>query len=138
MEKIVKLADTAVVRQEEHQVLVLLEVALDQVGTSELVVTQQMMEAVAEAGWYGACPAGGSTTAYTSNSTSDTSGSPGGSGYVFTSSTLSQYPSGRVIDTAYYLANARTVGGGSSFPSTSGSTENGHEGNGYARITVSE
>ena len=87
-------------------------------------------------GWYGACPAGGSTTPATSNSGSDTSGSPGGSGYVYTSSTASQYPSGCLLNSSYYLSDAQTINGGTSFTSPSGSSETGHPGNGHVRITV--
>lgn len=89
-------------------------------------------------GWYGACPAGGSTTPATSASGSDTSGSPGGSGYVYTSSTASQYPSGCLLNSSYYLSDAQTINGGTSFTSPTGSSETGHSGNGYCRITVIE
>lgn len=89
-------------------------------------------------GWYGACPAGGSTTPATSASGSDTSGSPGGSGYVYTSSTASQYPSGCLLNSSYYLSDAQTINGGTSFTSPTGSSETGHPGNGYCRITVIE
>ena len=59
----------------------------------------------------------------------------GGSGYVYTSSTASNYPSGCKLNSSYYLTNAQTIAGGSSFSSPSGGTEVGHSGNGYARIT---
>ena len=59
----------------------------------------------------------------------------GGSGYVYTSSTASSYPSGCLLNSSYYLANAQTIAGNTSMPSTSGSTETGHEGNGFVRIT---
>lgn len=87
-------------------------------------------------GWYGACPAGGQTTPATSNSGDDTSGSPGGSGYVYTSSTASNYPSGCLLNSSYYLSDAKTIAGDTSFPSPSGTSETGHSGNGYCRITV--
>lgn len=87
-------------------------------------------------GWYGACPAGGQTTPATSNSGSDTSGSPGGSGYVYTSSTAKNYPSGCLLNSSYYLTDAKTVAGNTSFKSPSGSSETGHSKNGYCRITV--
>ena len=60
----------------------------------------------------------------------------GGSGYVYTSSTASNYPSGCLLNSSYYLNNAETKAGNTSFSSTSGGTETGHSGNGYARITV--
>lgn len=89
-------------------------------------------------GWYGACPAGSQTTPATSNSGSDTSGSPGGSGYVYTSSTAKNYPSGCLLNSSYYLSNAQTIAGNNSFTSPTGSSETGHSGNGYCRITVIE
>lgn len=89
-------------------------------------------------GWYGGCPAGGQTTPATSNSGSDTSGSPGGSGYVYTSSTAKNYPNGCLLNSTHYLTNARTIAGNTSFTSPTGSSETGHSGNGYCRITVIE
>lgn len=89
-------------------------------------------------GWYGACPAGGQTTPATSNSRDDTSGSPGGSGYVYTSSTAKNYPNGCLVNSTHYLTNAKTIAGNTSFPSPSGTSETGHSGNGYCRITVIE
>lgn len=89
-------------------------------------------------GWYGACPAGGQTTPATSNSGGDTSGSPGGSGYVYTSSTAKNYPNGCLVNSTHYLTNAKTIAGNNSFISPTGSSETGHSGNGYCRITVIE
>lgn len=89
-------------------------------------------------GWYGACPAGGQTTPATSNSGDDTSGSPGGSGYVYTSSTAKNYPNGCLVNSTHYLTNAKTIAGNNSFISPTGSSETGHSGNGYCRITVIE
>lgn len=89
-------------------------------------------------GWYGAYPAGGQTTPATGSSGSDTSGSPGGSGYVYTSATASNYPSGCLLNSSYYLSNAQTIAGNNSFASPTGSSETGHSGNGYCRITVIE
>lgn len=89
-------------------------------------------------GWYGACPAGGQTTPATSNSGDDTSSSPGGSGYVYTSSTAKNYPNGCLVNSTHYLTNAKTIAGNTSFPSPSGTSETGHSGNGYCRITVIE
>lgn len=87
-------------------------------------------------GWYGAYPAGGQTTPATGSSGSDTSGSPGGSGYVYTSATASNYPSGCLLNSSYYLSAAKTIAGNTSFTSPTGSSETGHSGNGYCRITV--
>jgi hypothetical protein len=89
-------------------------------------------------GWYGADPAGGQTTPATGSSGSDTSGSPGGSGYVYTSATASNYPSGCLLNSSYYLSDAKTIAGNNSFVSPTGSSETGHSGNGYCRITVIE
>lgn len=84
-------------------------------------------------GWYG----GAAIQAY-SDTSSDRylPANGGGSGYVYTSSTATNYPSGCLLNSAYYLTDAQTIAGNTSFPSTSGGTETGHEGNGYARITV--
>ena len=64
------------------------------------------------------------------------SGSGGGSGYVYTASTASNYPSGCLLNSSYYLTDAQTIAGNTSFTSPSGSPETGHTGNGYCRITV--
>jgi hypothetical protein len=63
-------------------------------------------------------------------------GGGGGSGYVYTKSTASKYPSGCLLNSDYYLSDSGTSTGATSFPSTSGGTETGHSGNGYIRITV--
>lgn len=82
-------------------------------------------------GWYGG------SGAYPDSGGDDDRGGGGGSGYIYTSSTASNYPSGCLLNSSYYLTNAQTIAGNASFPSpTSGSTETGHSGNGYARITV--
>ena len=97
-----------------------------------------MIEEEAGGGWYGGVPTGGSTTVPTSNSSDDTQGSPGGSGYVYTSSTASSYPSGCKLNNSYYLTNASTKAGNTSFVAPGGGNETGHSGNGYARITLIE
>ena len=72
-------------------------------------------------GWYGG---GGSN------------GSGGGSGYVYTSSTASNYPSGCLLNSSYYLTDAQTIAGNQSFPNVAGTgNETGHSGNGAAKIT---
>lgn len=82
-------------------------------------------------GWYG-----GSGT-IPDGSGDDDRGGGGGSGYVYTSSTASSYPSGCKLNSAYYLTNASTATGGSSFidPDT-GNSVTGRSGNGYVRITI--
>lgn len=74
-------------------------------------------------GWYGGGGAG------------YTGGSGGGSGYVYTSTTASNYPSGCLLNSSYYLTEAQTIAGNKSFPSPTGSTETGHSGNGHVKIT---
>lgn len=59
----------------------------------------------------------------------------GGSGYVYNASTASNYPSGCLLNSSYYLSDAQTIAGNASMPSTSGGTETGHSGNGFVRIT---
>lgn len=83
-------------------------------------------------GWYG----GGAANTYSDSAISTRADNSGGSGYVYTADTATNYPSGCLLNSTYYLTEATTVGGNESFPSTSGGTETGHEGNGYARITV--
>lgn len=81
-------------------------------------------------GWYG-----GSGTVPDSSGDDDRGGG-GGSGFVWTSSTASSVPSGYSVSSSYYLTDATTYAGNTSFASTSGSTETGHSGAGYARITL--
>ena len=83
-------------------------------------------------GWYG-----GSGT-YPDSSGDDDKAGAGGSGYVYTSSTASNYPSGCLLDSSMYLTNASTTAGNSSITSPTGASETGHIGNGYCRITVIE
>lgn len=75
-------------------------------------------------GWYG----GGASDGYFC-------GAGGGSSFVWTGSNA---PSGYLLGPEYYLTDASTIAGNASMPSTSGRTETGHTGNGYARITVLE
>lgn len=78
-------------------------------------------------GWYGGFGAG--------NAEADSGG--GGSGYVYTSSTASNYPSGCKLNSSYYLTNASTKAGNTSFPNVAGTgNETGHTGNGAAKITI--
>ena len=73
-------------------------------------------------GWYG----GSASTHWV--------GSGGGSGYILTDN--SYKPSGYLLtDKKYFLKNAETIEGNKTFKSPTGSTETGHTGNGYARIT---
>lgn len=81
-------------------------------------------------GWYGG---GGS---YPDGSGDDDKGGAGGSGYIYTSSTKGNYPSGCLLTADDYLASASMKNGGTSFTSPTGSSETGHAGDGYCRITV--
>lgn len=86
-------------------------------------------------GWYG----GASRYSVSSYSIGpDSEGGGGGSGYVYTSSTAKNYPSGCLLNSSYYLTDAQTIAGNNSFVSPTGSSETGHSGNGYCRITVIE
>lgn len=78
-------------------------------------------------GWYG----GG--RGYSDSSTSYVNYSGGGSGFVNTAANASSRPSGY---TGLQLDSGTTTAGNASHPSTSGGTETGHSGNGYAKITV--
>lgn len=83
-------------------------------------------------GWYG-----GISSTNSVGGGSKTHGG-GGSGYVYTSSTAKNYPSGCLLNSSYYLSAAKTIAGNTSFTSPTGSSETGHSGNGYCRITVIE
>ena len=75
-------------------------------------------------GWYGG---GGSQRA----------GGGGGSGYVYTSSTASNYPSGCLLNSNYYLTSASTIIGSNSFTDYDGTTTiTGHAGDGFIKIIV--
>lgn len=81
-------------------------------------------------GWYGGCGSCPDTSG------DDDRGGGGGSGYIYTASTASNYPTGCLLNESYYLTNASTIAGNQSFTSPSGSSETGHSGNGYIRMTV--
>lgn len=83
-------------------------------------------------GWYGGCGT------YPDSSGDDDKGGGGGSGYVYTSTSASNYPSGCLLTSTYYLTDATTTIGTSSFTDYDGSTVTGHAGNGAVRITVIE
>lgn len=80
-------------------------------------------------GWYG-----GSGNV-PDGSGDDDRGGGGGSGYIYTSSTASNYPSGCLLNSSYYLTNASMKAGNESITSPTGATETGHDGNGYAYLT---
>nr|DAI97545.1 MAG TPA: Glycine rich protein [Caudoviricetes sp.] len=80
-------------------------------------------------GWYG----GGG--AYPDSSGDDDRGGGGGSGFTWTGANA---PTGYLLGSEYYLANASTTAGNVSFTGPTGTAETGHSGDGYARITVLE
>lgn len=82
-------------------------------------------------GWYG----GGAVSSHSDSATAYRNQNGGGSGYVYTSATASSCPSGCLLTSTYYLTNAATVAGNTSFISPTGTNETGHSGNGYARVT---
>ena len=83
-------------------------------------------------GWYG----GAASNRYSDSETTLRAYNGGGSGYVYTADTATNYPSGCLLNSSYYLTEAQTIAGNTSFPSPNGETETGHTSNGYARITV--
>lgn len=83
-------------------------------------------------GWYGGAGS------YPDGSGDDDRGGGGGSGYIYTSATAINYPSGCLLNESYYLENASMKAGNESFLSPNGANETGHSGNGYCRITVVE
>lgn len=87
-------------------------------------------------GWYGGGVFNGISNAPASNDACDAGGGSGGSGYVYTSSTAGNYPSGCRLNSSLYLTSAQTIAGNTSFIAPNGSNETGHSGNGYARITT--
>lgn len=83
-------------------------------------------------GWYGG------SGSYPDGSGDDDRGGGGGSGYVYTSATAANYPTGCLLESKYYLTDAATTAGNVSFTGPTGTAETGHSGDGYARITALE
>ena len=84
-------------------------------------------------GSFGVGGNGASNSSSYNRSSGGGGGAGGGSGFVWTGSNA---PSGYLLGSEYYLTDASTIAGNASMPSTSGGTETGHTGNGYARITA--
>lgn len=82
-------------------------------------------------GWYG----GGASTSVSDSNAEYRKYNGGGSGYVYSSSTASDYPSGCLLSSKYYLSNASTVNGGTSTILEDGTTGVGRLGNGYIKLT---
>jgi len=92
------------------------------------------MSSTGGGGWYG----GGSGTALTSAG----GGGGGGSGWVYTADAFATWQEGNATDSAkyllnsnYYLTNAETIAGNTSFTDFDGQTVTGHAGDGAVRIT---
>ena len=96
-------------------------------GESQTITNYRYCAGGGGGGWYG----GGTNKSDTSTSYVNYTG--GGSGFVNTSENASSRPSGY---TGLQLDSGTTTAGNTSHPSTSGGSETGHSGNGYARITV--
>lgn len=87
-------------------------------------------------GWYGG-GSGGYGDCW------DCSSGGGGSGWIFTSDSFSAWRSGDpskasnfLLGSSFYLSDAQTFAGNNEFPRPDGNgTEQGHSGNGYAKIT---
>ena len=82
-------------------------------------------------GWYG----GGSSANLSDSDSNYRIYNGGGSGYVYTSDTASNYPSGCLLNSGYYLSNTSTVKGSSNIILTDGTTGHGSIGNGYIKLT---
>lgn len=96
-------------------------------GANQTTTNYRYVSGAGGGGWYG----GG--RGYSDSYTSYVNYSGGGSGFVNTAANASYRPSGY---TGLQLDSGSTIAGDTSHPSTSGGTETGHSGNGYARITV--
>ena len=96
-------------------------------GSSQSTTSYRYCGGGAGGGWYG----GGTIVSNITTSYIDYCG--GGSGFVNIAANKSYRPSGY---TGLQLDSGTTTAGDTSHPSTSGGTETGHSGNGYARITV--
>ncbi|MBQ9394777.1 MAG: hypothetical protein IJU23_04575, partial [Proteobacteria bacterium] len=62
----------------------------------------------------------------------------GGSGFVYTSSSAGNVPSGYLLPSTMQLTNTILRGGNESFPAVTSGNETGHKGNGYVKITLLE
>ena len=98
-------------------------------GANQGTTSWRYVSGAGGGGWYG----GG--TSWSDSSTAYINYSGGGSGFVNTAANASSRPSGY---TGLQLDSGTTTAGNTSHPSTSGGTETGHAGNGYAKITVIE
>ena len=102
-------------------------------ASSKDVGNYKYVNAASGGGWYG----GNASISY-SDSTQYDSYNAGGSGYVYTEETASNYPSGCLLNSSYYLSDAQTIAGNMSIPDPNdfSQTTTGRLGNGY--ITISK
>ena len=86
-------------------------------------------------GWYG-----GKSEQSQSDSNNYSSYTSGGSGYIYTEETASNYPSGCLLNSSYYLSDAKTIAGNMSIPDPNdfSQTTIGRIGNGYIAISKVE
>ncbi|MBQ9396657.1 MAG: hypothetical protein IJU23_14225 [Proteobacteria bacterium] len=84
----------------------------------------------------GSCVSGGGGGGWYGGGSCYCGSAAGGSGYTYSSASSTYYPAGVLLDSRYYLTNTQTTGGATSVPAPIGGTEMGHQGNGYARITL--
>lgn len=96
-------------------------------GANQTVTNYRYASGAGGGGWYG-----GGGGQYSDSYMTTCRYSGGGSGWVNIAANASYRPSGY---TGLQLDSGETKAGNTSFPSTSGGTETGHSGNGYARIT---
>lgn len=82
-------------------------------------------------GFYG----GGAAGNYNGSSRSSAAGGGGGSGYVYSESTYQSYPEGCLLEEKYYMTEIRSLSGALAFLSPEGVSEEGHSGDGYAKVT---
>lgn len=102
-------------------------------ASSKDVGNYKFVNAASGGGWYG-----GNASINYSDSTQYDSYNSGGSGYVYTEETASNYPSGCLLNSSYYLSDAKTIAGNMSIPDPNdfSQTTTGRLGNGY--ITISK
>ena len=102
-------------------------------ASSKDVGNYRYVNAASGGGWYG-----GNASINYSDTTEYDSYNSGGSGYVYTEETASNYPSGCLLNSSYYLLDAKTIAGNMSIPDPNdfSQTTTGRLGNGY--ITISK
>ena len=83
-------------------------------------------------GWYG----GSAADNYNGSGRTRAAAGGGGSGYIYTESTVANYPTGCLLNSTYYLTDASITSGLNSITDYNGLTSIGHAGNGACRITV--